>query len=261
MSYYDDAARSIAAKTALWALPLLDEKRPPETLGTIALETCQNLRTLGIMALLSQGDEQQFLGNLSRSARAWALFLRRAKGAKNRAHHYVSGRLDPLLDGIAAGDDAAVEWVAASAPTEKQGRSEYEDDYCYARLLLGLSSGAGNTETLMLLVERFRRFEDGARVAVCESLLRSDVDGFSAALPEVIVAFERSCAELAKRAEATAELTARASICVEGLALLRLAERRSMRTADEYPFCPSAARGRYQGSFPDEFGAGPTGPT
>lgn len=82
-----------------------------EEVAPLALQTCTNLRTLAIMALLELGNEQKFLGNLSRSARAWVLFLRRAKAAQPRPHHYVSGRIDPILDGIAAGDKEAIAWT------------------------------------------------------------------------------------------------------------------------------------------------------
>ena len=253
MKSYDDVAPGISAKTALWALPLLDGSRPPQSLGAIALETCLNLRTLAIMALLSQGNEQQFLANLSRSARAWALFLSRAKGASPRPHHYVSGRLDPILDGIAAGDETAVGWIAATTPPDKQGRSEYEDDYCYARLLLGLAAKPVDAEVLKPLLVRFRQFEDGARVAVCEALTRLDSAAFDKALYAVLSNFEKHCSEAAERSEETPEQIARSSICIEGLALLRLAERHALPTAGEYPLCPSLARLPYIGAFPSEF--------
>jgi hypothetical protein len=254
MTFYDDTARALAAKTALWALPLFDRDQPPEALGTLALDTSRGLRALAIMALLGPGNEQQFLANLSRSARAWALFLRRAKGATPRPHHYVSGRIEPILDGIAAGDDAAITSIRALAPADKQGRSEYEDDFCYARLLLGLMVGPDEIDTLAPLIDRFRAFDDGARVAACDALLRRDAGAFSPALTEIIEAFQRRCAEEAEVADATPEVIARSSICIEALALLRLAERRLFSVPDEHPLCPAQARLSLQGAFPEDFG-------
>jgi hypothetical protein len=250
---YKDAGPNLAAKTALWALPLFQNELPVEQVAPLALETCSNLRTLAIMALLDQGNERQFLANLSQSARAWVLFLRRAKAAQLRPHHYVSGRIDPILDGIAAGDKESIAWIAELAPAEKQGRSEYEDDYCYARLLLGLSADGGKDEALMPLVARYRQFEDGPRVTACEALIQRSSEGFHDALLEVIARFQKYCAELAERSEASPELTARCSICIEGLALLRLADKRGVPTDLEYPLCPSQARLPYVGAFPQEF--------
>jgi hypothetical protein len=212
------------------------------------------------MALLEQGNERQFLANLSRSARAWVLFLRRAKTAQPRPHHFVSGRIDPIVDGIAAGDREAVAWIGELAPAEKQGRSEYEDDYCYARLLLGLSAEGGKDvskdEALIPLVARYRQFEDGPRVTACEAIIQRNSAGFHDSLLEVIAGFQKYCAGLTERTEASAELTARCSICVEGLALLRLADNRAMQTEIEYPLCPSQARLPYLGAFPQEFTVG-----
>jgi hypothetical protein len=237
----------------LWSLPPLDPEESPQVLGALALDTCHGLRTLAIMSLLGQGNEQQFLANLSRSARAWALFLRRAKGAAPRPHHFVSGRIEPILDGLAAGDAEVVVTIGALAPAEKQGRSEYEDDFCYARLLLGLASPSAPIGPLERLIDRFRAFDDGARVAACNALVHHDADAFGPAVTRIVEAFERKCADAAVTTDSTPDVTARSSICIEGLALLRLAASRSIPTDDEYPLCPSQARLPFEGIFPDDF--------
>jgi hypothetical protein len=250
---YKDAGFNLAASTAMWSLPEFDSATPPETVGFLALETCTNLRILGILAWLDHKDEQQFLANLSRSARAWTMFLGRAKDVDPRPHHCVSGRIDPILDGIAAGDMEAIARIAELAPVDKQGRSEYEDDYCYARLLMGLSAKSVDKGALNPLVDRYRKFEDGARVAVCAALIERDKLAFNRSLRQVIAKFKKDTDELNARTEDSPELTARCSVCVEGLALLRLAEKLAIPTGARYPRCPDKARRPFAGAFPGEF--------
>lgn len=205
------------------------------------------------MAWLDQKDEQQFLANLSRSARAWAMFLHRAKKAKTPPPHFVSGRIDPILDGIAAGDLEAIGSIAQAAPSEKQGRAEYEDDYCYARLLLGLAAKSVYKAALRPLVQRYRQFEDGARVAACAALIERDKQAFNRSLRQVIANFKKDADELYERTEDSPELIARCSVCVEGLALLRLAKKLAIPTGARYPYCPNPARVPFVGPFPREF--------
>jgi hypothetical protein len=250
---YKHASSNLAATAAMWSLPQFKSSAPPETMGFLAIETCSKLRVLGIMAWLDQKDEQQFLANLSRSARAWAMFLRRAKKVDPPPPHFVSGRIDPILDGIAAGDMDAVGAIAKAAPSEKQGRSEYEDDFCYARLLMGLAAKVVDKAALVPLVERYRQFEDGARVAVCAALMERDKQAFDRSLRQVIANFKKEADELYKRTEDSPELTARCSVCVEGLALLRLAKKLSIPAGTRYPRCPDKARVSFVGSFPKEF--------
>jgi hypothetical protein len=250
---YKHAGFNLAATTAMWSLPQFDADTPPEMVGALAVETCTNLRILGILAWLDEKDEQQFLANLSRSARAWVMFLGRAKEVDPRPHHYVSGRIDPILDGIAAGDMEAIARIAELAPAEKQGRSEYEDDYCYARLLMGLSSTTIDKDGLVPLVGRYRRFEDGARAGACAALLDADKVAFNRYLRQVIANFKKAADELYERTEDSPELTARCSVCVEGLALLRLAAKLSIPAGAKYPLCPNRVRVPFAGPFPEEF--------
>jgi hypothetical protein len=250
---YKHASSNLAATAAMWSLPQFKSSTPPEAMGFLALETCSKLRILGIMAWLDQKDEQQLLANLSRSARAWAMFLRRAKKFDPPPPHFVSGRIDPILDGIAAGDIEGVGVIAKAAPSEKQGRAEYEDDYCYARLLMGLAAKVVDKAALVPLVERYRQFEDGARVAACAALIARDKQAFHRSLGLVIANFKKDADALYARTEDSPELTARCSVCVEGLALLRLAKNLSIPAGARYPLCPSKARVPFVGTFPQEF--------
>lgn len=256
---YDQAGPELASTTALWAGGLFDPQYPLEHLGGLALQTGDRLRALGLFALLGHADLELFCANLSRSACAWRYFLQRvvAAGATDSEHHFASGRLAPWWDAVAAGDLEMARDIASLAPREKHGRSEYEDDYCYAQLLfaiLGDEARGGRVDELMA---RWSEFQDGApspRADLCAALLAKDADAFAPAFDGLLQAFDLEGEQWrARREDETPESSVRREVCVEGLCLLRLAERRGLPTRPEYPYCPGLARGHPEQPFPRDF--------
>jgi hypothetical protein len=135
--------------------------------------------------------------------------------------------------------------VTASRTSWLQG-AEYEDDYCYAQLIHRLVSQENGEIVANALIEQFERVLDGqpsARLDVCRSMLNRDQAAFDEAFDNLIHEQEaKIAADKARFQLEEPEVMSQRLIFVEGLAVLRLATLRSLKTEPDYLFCPSIAR-------------------
>jgi hypothetical protein len=93
--------------------------------------------------------------------------------------------------------------------------------------------------------------EPSARLDVTRALVRRDAAAFEEALASLLDNFEQRIEQAKARAQLEEPVTlAQRQICVEALALLRLAGLRGLPTAKEYRYCPSLARGPLSVPFP-----------
>ncbi|MEM9378335.1 MAG: Imm49 family immunity protein [Planctomycetota bacterium] len=257
---FEDAGSALSSTTAFWATALFNPEVPVEELGAVALQTSANLRTLALFTLLARGDDEHARSNLSRSAGAWCRFLSRASRSEaGRIPHFVSGRVDPLIDALAAGDFELVERIGALAPAERQGRAEYEDDHCYARLVVELTRDEVDSARVEALMERLEaeQPDDGlGRSAFCRAIAERSSDDLEEALDARLAAFEEGRRDAREAGqEETAEVVAAQSVCVEGLAWLRLADRRGVEVSRAFRFCPEEMLRPHGGAFPRDFDA------
>jgi len=235
----------VVIDAAFWWISV--EQSPVEKVGDLSLEVSYKLRTLAILALLAEASTDGFVHSCTRAARARRLYLRRlAAAGVQRSHHLVSGCYEPLLDAIAAGDMQLVHDIDRLTPADFRPPDEYEDDYCYAQLLQRLCREPVSEAELQPFVERFVRYVDGAvnpRLELCQALVSRDEAEFTAAFDDFLTAFEVNIQkDIARGKLEDVHVLAHRHVSVEGLAILRLAGRRGIRTYREYAFCPSLAR-------------------
>jgi hypothetical protein len=247
----------IAYDIAFWMTAFRNPDYPLDQLGSVCVDITAKLRAAAIIALLTNADSDAFFHNLMRSALCRLQYLERLRAA-NRVteHHQASGRIDPFLDAVAAADFAAARRIAALSPGEWRQGHEYEDDYCYAQIVHGIIVAPGNTSNLDPLFGRYEKVLDGqadARLDVTRALVQRDQAGFYSAIEALIA---RRTAQLEadrvrKRIEEPATVAER-QVYVEGLAMLRIADRLGLKTQGEYLYCPSLARVSMQKPFPGE---------
>ena len=247
----------LAYEIAFWMQGFQDPDCPPEELGSLGLKLSRRFRSLGIIVLLAKADSDRFYHNLMRSGRVRLTYLQRLHDAGvNQAHHRVSGRIDPLLDAIASGDLELARRIAALLPGGIYEGHEYEDDYCYAQVLHRMIQETPALEQCPPFLERFEAYLEGepnARLPICEALVAEDQDAFDEAFEAFLDEWEEKIAAAKERGQMEdPEIVAQRLVSVEGLAILRLAERSSLRTASEYRFCPSLARVPMAEPFPGE---------
>jgi hypothetical protein len=245
---WSKAIPGIVMEVAFWWMGVDNPDTPIEGLGDLSLEVSYKLRTLAILAILADASTDGFVHSCTRAARARKLYLHRlAKEGIDRDHHFVSGCYEPLLDAIASGDMPLVQEIEKLSPADFRPPDEYEDDYCYAQLLQRMCRDSVPEAELEPLLERFETYLDGdynPRFPVCRALVERDQDGFEHAFEDFLTTLGEIIQKKIDggRQVEDVHVFAQRHISIEGLALLRIADRRSIRTESDYLYCPSLAR-------------------
>jgi hypothetical protein len=211
---------------------------------------------LGICHLLVFADAERFYRHLTFGAQARRWFLRRSLVEKNVDDpHLARSRWDSALFAMAAGDFALANEIGDLEPQAFIPSGEYEDDFCFFFFLDRLIRGAGGAELGALLA----RFADivgddvPARLEVCRALLAREPQAFDNALATRIDEHQAMINELREVFSDDATFDPRSRVFVEGLALLRIADRLGIAPkAWESPLCPSSARVNPRRSAPDD---------
>lgn len=205
------------------------------------LSFCQNFRIAGTGGLLLGAKPESFRWNLHQSGRAYVHFL---KGTAPEAT--LTSKALPFFDAIAAGDFEGAEEIARhSRRTWAQGEEYEEDflfvDFCMQHFFLGTPPQA--CERLLARYETALQGTEDFRLDVCKALLVADSQAFREALGRFLTARSDNFDVLERNESAAPELLAtERHLSIEGLALVRLAERKGMETDEDYANIPSIAR-------------------
>lgn len=241
-----DYSEVVAYDAAFWLAAFTNPSYPVDQLGEVCVSTCEKLRTLAILALMTKGNHRGFTHNLVRSGRCRLSYLQRVQASGRSDHHDASARIAPFLDAVAAADFALARQIAALSPRQWRQGHEYEDDYCFAQLAHAVLSPVVDMAYTDALLQRWERVLDGrpdARLPVLRALTRRDTEAFDPAFETLVQA--RADAIAAERARARIEeydVIAARQLDVDGLALLRMATQLGLKTQDDYLGCPSLAR-------------------
>jgi hypothetical protein len=159
-----------------------------------------------------------------------------------------------VCDAIAANDYGLAVQIIEASPSEFMQGHEYEDDFCYAQLLHGLITGSDARASDLLA--RFEAYVEGApngRYLTAKSLSDRRQSDFNEAFEQLLRDRQQEIAKEIERGQIESPHVVMARrIFVEGLAILRLAEKMGLQTEEEYRFCPSLARVPMTEPFPGE---------
>jgi hypothetical protein len=225
---------------------MLDADYPLAERGPAYEHFAQNARAHAVLYLLVDGQPEMFFHDLIVSGMAWRHYLQACAAAKYRDYCAALGRTDSFFDAVAGDDVALALELIELAPAAWMKGDEYEEDFCFVRFL-GLYAEQGNAAAAELdaLLERFESALEGVstgRLEVCRALRTQDRDAFEAAFETLVDDWENDCKDLEFRAEEEPIIAAGTQVFVEGLAVLRLAEREGLRTTNTYRGCPPLAR-------------------
>jgi hypothetical protein len=253
----EEYGESLSYDIAFWMEGLQNPTYPLDEFGKLSLEVSDKFRSLAIIVLLIDGNTDLFYHNLIRSGMARETYLNRLRNeGVMQDHHFASGRYEPLLDAVAAGDIVLAQRIVTLSPTEWQREQEYEEDYCYAQILHRLVQDQPPERELHQLLTQFETCLEGevsARLAVCRALTEGDHEAFDEAFSSLLDEREEQIeANKARGQLEEPQVIAQRQVFVEGLALLRLAERRGLTTQSDYQHCPSLARVPMNTPFPGE---------
>jgi Immunity protein 49 len=214
----------------------------------VAFAACRQFRIRGICSLFIEGRGTGLLQDLHRSGRAFLHVLRAADdGVK------LTSKAAPFFDAIASTDWECARQIAEHARDTWNPDEEYEDDFVYVRFLmlhffLDAAPAAGAA-----LLARFATILDGTpapRLDVCTAFERGDGELFERALAELLEGYAAHYRTLvASDAIPSEEAHTEGKLCVEALALVRLAERKGFPVAEDYLFVPAPAREPLRGAF------------
>lgn len=205
---------------------------------------CGIARRAGILFLFVDGDADRLHRFLAASAR---MFLHgvRTIGAGS----LVASRCTALYDAMAARDDAATTQLSdlLLAAPHRVGK-ETAADHAWFRFL-ALANGAGGRHAAEVAsAAAALAAVDGApahRMAAATALARGDAEAFASAVATLADRHEAVWAlRFEKGTAGEDEYAAEGRLCVEGLALLALADRLGLTLEFEHPAIPDEARRR-----------------
>lgn len=222
------------------------------SLGALCNDIARHYRAMGIYDLLLHADVGGFHHGLIQSALTRQYYLGRcAREGHFEDPHRRAGFAEPFLDAVAVGQLVLASRIAELSPEAWMEGYEYEDDFAYATFLYQLARPDGGDPSIR--ARRLDQFESALqgqpsdRLQVARALEARDQAGFDEAFADLLRAREAEMEVLADpevdsaRAKEAA-FAANRWVFVEGLALLRLAERQGVRTEPQYTFCPDLAR-------------------
>jgi hypothetical protein len=240
-------------------LSIVAEAYPVEEAGVAYEELATWFQALGICNLLLYASPERFYENLLRSGHTRTAFLRKCQAQRVASDYQMAiSRWESLFDAIAAADFDGAREIVELSPDEWVRDGEYEDDFCYYLFFhTVISAGPGSDPvTLERILERFAAAAKGVpspRLAVCQALHARDDEGFQDAFGQLLNARAATIERDAQTIVADEpSFVPRSHVFVEGLALLRMAERAGLQVEDEYRFCPSLARQPRTGPAPED---------
>ncbi|QSQ22278.1 immunity 49 family protein [Pyxidicoccus parkwayensis] len=239
---------SASSKAGELARELEVGHRPPEEVERILFHLSRYARAAGIAHLLAYADGATFRQHLLRSGEARRQLLQLARQQGRPVNRFTAtGNYGPLCDALAAGADETARDIARLSFTEHVRRDEYEDDFHYARFLGWLVAGdeaqRAEAEGFLDAFERVLQGESSPRLDLCRALMAHEQEGLDSALKALLEERERHFHAKAKSWSVKDEhYETERFVFVEGLALLRLAERRGLSVQAEYLFMPGLAR-------------------
>ena len=247
----------LAYDIAFWMSAYQNPSFPLDQLGDVTEDVTAKLRSAAIIALLTKGDSDGYYHNLMRSARCRLKYLQRCRGAGHDTdHHQASSRLGGFMDAVAASDFSTARQIVELSPTDWLQGHEYEDDFCFAQIVHGLIAAKPDMERMAALFTRFEGVLDGradAKLAVTKAIHERNQADFDEGI-EALVAQRTGEIEAEKKRQKIEEpvMIAERQVYVDGLALLRIAERLGFTLQGEYLYLPSMARVTMQRPFPGE---------
>jgi hypothetical protein len=254
--------KSLRADAALALEGLMDDFMPGADRDTLLAQVNDiilRLHLIGVATLLVDGDPQGFFLNLCRAAENGRRLLTLLH-ARQLPPPPASWNV-PLLAALAAGHFAQADAIAAASTSTWQHAEvrEYEDEFLWAVILQHLArqrpSPATTVEPLIAHLEKVNKKEYGSRCALARALLAKARDDFAKAFESARLAYELRIEKEAKAFGApVTSLAPHRSLWLEGLALLRLAERAGLVIdGTDYRYCPPLARVPMTAKYADDW--------
>jgi|GEM_PF-2286175 len=237
-------------------LCVIGGKYPAAEVGLVYEDIEDCFHALACCHLLRKADKRKFQNNLIWAALARRHFLLRCQQEKNDADfRRARSRSDAIFCALAAGDRELAIEIGGRSPDAAVREGEYPDDFAYHVLIFRLAASADD-DLVTAAYEAYKAeaTDGGERLAVCEALCVRDASAFDEAFAHLVDHHTTQMNEERPARPDQPTFEPKSLVFVEGLALLRLAEWRTIeRLRREYPpQCPSIAIVKPAAARPDD---------
>lgn len=212
--------------------------------GDAVRNLCRCYRAIGIYDYLLNFDTRRLLYGLIQSALTRKHFLEATHrlGADHDPGRRAS-LCDPFFDALVANQFALAQTLVELSPKAVMTGFEYEDDYLYGRILYGCVGGGQPERSLVERFESVLEGQDSPRFDVCLAFFERDQEAFGSAFERVLSQYQQTMSEyadpqLGHSKSQQWDFEANRRFFVEGVALLKLAERAGFVIIDDYVLCP-----------------------
>lgn len=245
-SFDQDSFEEVEDQISFFVGNMLSPRCPIDDVGRFYDDYFMAVRAHAILYLLLDADNDNFHHDLNVVGYARRHLLNRCARKNYQDGHMRSGRTEGFLDVVAASNFDLAREIATLSPPVWGGDDEYEDDFCYGRFLhiylLQPPSAAADMNSLLLQFEKSLQGDASARLDVCRAFRQGDGDLFTEAFAGLLSTRDGEVKKAKMRTEEFVIDALNTLIFVEGLAILRLAERAGFPTEPDYPGCPALAR-------------------
>ncbi|MEW5802448.1 MAG: Imm49 family immunity protein [bacterium] len=224
--------------------------------GNLFEETASCFQALGICNLLLSLDLAGFSRNLIFSGYTRRYFLNQSRLEGNISdEHLAISRNESFFDAIAAGAVELAREIADLSFDEWMKDGEYEDDFCYYLFFHNYLKGSENFDRAFLkkILARFEKSlerSSSGRLSICCAFYTLDQRGFEEGFQELVNERQNQIESYRLSNDLTFE--PKSHVFVEGLALLRIAEKAGFPIQREYQYCPAIARVPASASLPGD---------
>jgi len=228
---------------------LIDE-RVPRLLASgpdakLSLEVSNLHRRQGCGLLLSKLDEDSFSRCLREAARVYLNLLERKQKCSEFDQYYLArSKAEPFFDAVAIGEWGMARDIVSRLASSWMRRMETEEDFYYFGVLSKLLISGTVPQVELTAFETSLQGGTSCRFDVVRALHVLDVDGFEAGLEGLIgERIERLAREKRSGFFDPYFHATEAHVFVEGLALVRLANRLGMNVKGRYRTVPEIILG------------------
>ena len=236
-----DAAASLGERLHRFD-PAADRPRLLAWLDAVSLD----LHVIAVATLLVDGNPQGFFLNLCRMAENGRRMQELLEGRGLAPP--PARRNTPLLGALAAGHFALADAVAASSSTQWQQGAEYEAEFLWAHTLQRLARRPPLSpvalEHVLVPLQQVGKEPYASRVVLARALVAGDRAGFAEAFAAAGLDYGLVTERRARSVSTpVTSFAPHRFLWLEGLALLRLAERAGIAPTDtDFRYCPALAR-------------------
>jgi hypothetical protein len=221
--------------------------------GRKLLRLCSYHRQLACGYLLGDRDAAEFELELFKSARCYLWLLDRPPGEVD-PYYLCRSRAAPLIDALAAGRPDLAQRIALLMQSPFNPRMEPEEGFRWFAVLGAVAIPGALQPDLLDAFEATLEGKASVRYDLAAAILARDEKALARALESLAAEWPDEVKVRKGGLDGPYFPITEAHVCVEGVAVARLASSLGLRTPRHVRFMPDAVLGPAQASFPESYG-------